>query len=259
MDKLGKQPQAKWFGDWNRNIESDVRSYVEAAKPQNAVPVLVAYNIPQRDCGSYSAGGSTDADAYMNWMWSFTRGVGFSPAMVILEPDATSSLDCLNEEDRTKRMQLLAQAIALLKKQPNTKVYLDGGNPRWHSANEMSSRLTSANIKQADGFSLNVSNFYSTEENTKYGNDLSAKLQGSRYVIDTSRNGNGPANDQQWCNPAGRALGKLPTTATGNPLVDAYLWIKAPGESDGSCNGAPGAGQWWAEYGLGLAQRATWQ
>lgn len=46
-----------------------------------------------------------------------------------------------------------------------------------------------------------------------------------------------------------------PTTATGNRLVDAYLWIKAPGESDGSCNGAPAAGIWMPEYALGLALR----
>ena len=59
-------------------------------------------------------------------------------------------------------------------------------------------------------------------------------------MIDTSRNGRGPNHDQ-WCNPPGRALGTLPTTTTGDPLIDAYLWIKAPGESDGTCrHGPPG-------------------
>ena len=41
-------------------------------------------------------------------------------------------------------------------------------------------------------------------------------------------------------------------------LADALLWVKAPGESDGSCNGGPSAGTWWTEYALGLAERATW-
>jgi endoglucanase len=40
--------------------------------------------------------------------------------------------------------------------------------------------------------------------------------------------------------------------------VDGLLWIKAPGESDGSCNGGPSAGTWWPEYALGLAERAAW-
>lgn len=46
------------------------------------------------------------------------------------------------------------------------------------------------------------------------------------------------------------------TAATADPLADAYLWIKPPGESDGACNGGPEAGAWWPEYALGLAQRA---
>jgi endoglucanase len=35
------------------------------------------------------------------------------------------------------------------------------------------------------------------------------------------------------------------------------LWIKRPGESDGTCNGGPSSGKWWPEYALGLAQLAT--
>ncbi len=79
-----------------------------------------------------------------------------------------------------------------------------------------------------------------------------------RCVIDTSRNGNGSATGGEWCNPAGRALGNTPSVSSGQPLIDAYLWIKAPGESDGTCNGGPSAGGWWADYALGLAQRAAY-
>ncbi|NEE07199.1 glycoside hydrolase family 6 protein, partial [Streptomyces sp. SID7499] len=75
--------------------------------------------------------------------------------------------------------------------------------------------------------------------------------------IDTSRNGNGPYTGgdpaESWCNPPGRALGEAPTTQTGDERVDAYLWIKRPGESDGDCKGGPKAGAWWPEYALGLA------
>jgi endoglucanase len=69
-------------------------------------------------------------------------------------------------------------------------------------------------------------------------------------VIDTSRNGNGPGDD--WCNPGGRAAGQRPTTDTGDPLVDAFLWIKRAGESDGPCNGGPAAGTFWPQYAVGL-------
>ena len=32
----------------------------------------------------------------------------------------------------------------------------------------------------------------------------------------------------------------VPTTTTGTPLLDAYLWIKVPGESDGQCSRGTG-------------------
>ena len=48
---------------------------------------------------------------------------------------------------------------------------------------------------------------------------------------------------QTWCNPPDRGLGVRPTTRTGNPLVDAYLWIKIPGESDGQCDRGTGGGK----------------
>src|SRR5699024_1645658 len=54
-----------------------------------------------------------------------------------------------------------------------------------------------------------------------------------RGVIDTSRNGNGPAEDDEWCDPPGRALGEPAGDDTASPYVDAYLWVKLPGEADG--------------------------
>jgi endoglucanase len=121
----------------------------------------------------------------------------------------------------------------------------------------MASRLSRADIAEASGFSLNVSNFFFNADNVSYGQQLSALVGGKHFIVDSGRNGLGPTADSQWCNPAGRALGTRPTTQTGNSLVDAFLWIKTPGESDGSCNGAPSAGAWMPEYALGLAQRAA--
>ncbi|HVG45729.1 MAG TPA: glycoside hydrolase family 6 protein, partial [Longimicrobium sp.] len=53
-----------------------------------------------------------------------------------------------------------------------------------------------------------------------------------------------------------QALGRAPTTRTGHPLVDAYLGVKMPGQSDGTCNGGPRAGEWWADYALELSRAA---
>jgi endoglucanase len=256
MEKIASQAQALWFGGWNSDIRADVNRAVATAASSSATPVLVAYNVPQRDCGSYSAGGSSSAPAYRAWIDAFAAGIGARKAVVILEPDALAGMDCLSTTDQGTRTDLLKYAIATFRGLGNTAVYLDAGHSRWQSAGTMASRLVGAGIKLANGFALNVSNFFATAEQIVYGNALSALVGGKHYVIDTSRNGLGPTADAQWCNPEGRALGERPTTATGNTLVDAFLWIKVPGDSDGSCNGNPAAGSWMPEYALGLAQRA---
>jgi endoglucanase len=120
----------------------------------------------------------------------------------------------------------------------------------------MAERLLGAGVAGAAGFALNVSNFVATAENVAYGRQISALVGGRHFVIDTGRNGVG--SNGEWCNPAGRALGDRPTTVTNDPLVDAFLWVKTPGESDGACGGAPSSGVWMPEYALGLAQRARY-
>jgi endoglucanase len=111
-------------------------------------------------------------------------------------------------------------------------------------------------VREIRGFSLNVSNFNPTAAEESYGDSVGALLHGKHYVIDTSRNGVGAANT--WCNPPGQALGVPPTADTGNPLVDALLWIKPPVASDGTCNGGPPAGTFWLSYALSLAANARW-
>jgi endoglucanase len=254
MNRIARQAQGVWFGDWNRSVRDDVRAVARAAASAGAVPVLVAYNIPQRDCGSYSAGGAVSADAYRAWIREFARGLAGDRAIVILEPDATASMDCLTASGRSERLGLLREAVDVLKG-AGAHVYLDAGHAFWKTAEEMAPLLRSAGIAQADGFALNVSNYHPTSANLLYGQMLSRLLAGARFVIDTSRNGIGTTDASDWCNAQDQGLGELPRTSPGPALLDAYLWIKRPGESDGTCNGGPPAGGWWADYALGLAQR----
>jgi endoglucanase len=258
LDKIAAQPQAAWFGSWNTDIAADVRALVDRAQAAGQLPVLVAYNIPQRDCGAYSAGGASSEDAYRRWIRGLADGIGARPAAVLLEPDALAGLDCLSGVDRDRRLALLRDAVAVLSAAPGVSVYLDGGHARWQPAAEMASRLRAAGVADAQGFFLNVSNFVSGSENAAYGAQVADQTDGKHFVIDTSRNGLGPAADGDWCNPSGRALGVRPGGETGVARQDANLWVKRPGESDGSCHGGPGAGQWWADYALGLAQRAAY-
>ena len=255
MDKIATQSAAKWIGNWNTNVYADVYNATTTMTAAGKVPVFVAYNIPQRDCGGLSGGNLTTANAYKTWITNFANGIGNRRAVVILEPDALAQMDCLPLSDWQPRFDLMKFAVQTFASKGRISVYLDAGNPRWKSAKTIGSRLVNAGIASATGFSLNVSNFYTTTDNIAYGTQVSSYVGGRHFIIDTGRNGLGPTADFQWCNPAGRAIGNRPTAATGNALVDAFLWIKTPGESDGACNGNPSAGTWMPEYALGLAVR----
>jgi endoglucanase len=253
MDTIANQPKAFWMGNWTADSQQAANDYVSRAAGAGKMGVIVAYNIPNRDCGSHSAGGASSHATYKSWIDGMATGIGGRRTVVIIEPDAISQLDCLDPRGKQARLDSLSYAVTKLKAS-NAVAYLDAGNKGWIGAAETAGRLARANIGAADGFSLNVSNFYTANETMPYGSDVASRLGGKHFVIDTSRSGLG-ANGE-WCNPSGRALGNLPSSSTGSALVDAYLWIKAPGESDGPCNGGPAAGNWWPEYALGLAQRA---
>lgn len=259
--KIAQQPTGEWIGP--ENPEQEARGFTEAADKAGRTALLVLYNIPHRDCGQYSQGGAADGNAYRTWIDGVAAGIGDRSATVILEPDAVLHLvdGCTKDEFHEERYDLLTGAIEKLKSLKNTKVYLDAGNAGWGHPDEIFEPLKWAGIAKADGFSVNVSNFYSTQDSITYGKQLSAKVGNKHFVIDTSRNGNGPYKDgdenERWCNPPGRSLGETPTTKTADPLVDAYLWVKRPGESDGECKGGPKAGQWWPTYALKLAEAST--
>jgi len=254
--RIAEQPQALWLGDWLRDVRGTAAARVRAARNAGSVPILVAYNIPHRDCGYHSSGGAASASAYRAWIAQLARAIGDAPAAVVLEPDALAGIDCLPKSDRAERIALIRDAVTRLSALPQTAVYIDAGNSSWIPAGRMARRLKAAGIDRARGFALNVSGFEPTARATAFGHAVSRRTGGARFVIDTSRNGVGADGGGEWCNPSGRAIGELPSTSTGDPLLDAYLWVKRPGESDGSCNDGPPAGVWWPEYALGLVQRA---
>lgn len=257
LDAIANTPQAFWV---DPAVTSDrVARYVGAAQAAGGMPMLALYAIPHRDCGSFAAGGFATAAEYRQWIDGVSAALGSSPAAVILEPDALDMADCLSPGQRDERFGLIRYGVDTLTRDPAAAVYIDAGHSRWKSADEISARLNQVGVDHARGFSLNTSNFYTTGEEIDYGEKVSGLTKGAHYVVDTSRNGAGPAPDAplNWCNPDGRALGTPPTTATAGAHADAYLWIKRPGDSDGACGrGDPGPGHFVNQYAIDLARSA---
>ncbi len=257
LDKIAKQPQALWLGEWNSNIYRTVQYNIQHAKEEGAVAAFVAYNLPHRDCGQESAGGLKGADDYKHWIRRIAAGMKDEAAIIVLEPDAIGLLtkdNCLTKDQQTERLALIKDAVWTLRQNPKAIVYIDSGHAHWDPAPVFAERLKQAGIEDANGFALNTSNYVTTEENITFGKKISGLVGGSHFVIDTSRNGTGATPDNQWCNPPGRKIGKPPTTETNDPLIDGFLWLKRPGESDGECNGGPKAGVFWMEKALEMAQ-----
>jgi endoglucanase len=343
---LATTPHAAWFANGTpEEVRRSVQKTMLQAQIEHRLPVLVAYNVPYRDCAQYSSGGATDTSAYKAWITGFARGIGSSKAMVILEPDGLGIIPynttIYGAEDWCKptvtdtagnvvpapgaspseRYAQLNYAVDTLAAfAPHAAVYLDGTHSAWLGVGEAAYRLNKAGVQRARGFFLNASNYQLTSENTQYGTWISMALAApsgapawafddkgnfhfdwlpsqydpaqnyalnyspeyaatvtsgiqslmgdsvatAAFAIDTSRNGQGPLKAApyalspynqpasvvsglsagSWCNPYGAGAGLRPTVNPGVALLDAYLWIKVPGESDGSCDIAGGARAW---------------
>ena len=341
-------PRAAWFTSGSPlDVQKAVRQTMKAATREDRIPVLVAYNIPFRDCSQYSSGGAADTASYEAWIDGFARGIGKGKADVILEPDglgiipynttiygaadwckptvidptgATVPAPGASADERYAQLQGAIATLAA--KAPNASVYIDGSHSAWLGVGEAAYRIHRAGFdpntgaRMVKGFFLDVANYQATDQLIAFGTWVSQCLEAATggaswalghfdycpsqydpatnyatvnytpafeatvtaglanmldgavatvpFVIDTSRNGRGPLdaapyggapydqpasiiaglNAGNWCNAPGAGAGLRPTASTGVPLVDAYLWIKEPGDSDGSCDIAGGARAW---------------
>lgn len=99
----------------------------------------------------------------------------------------------------------------------------------------------------------------------------------AHFVVDQGRSGVQPTKQEawgDWCNLIGTGFGTRPTTDTDNELLDAIVWGKPGGESDGTSDSsatrydshcgandalkpAPEAGTWFQDYFVQLLTNAN--
>lgn len=255
--KIFKHPSAFWFGDNpkkpKQHMEKSIRRLLNRAKPQ--LPIMVMYNIPNRDVGQHSKGGASSRERYLDFVERFARGIGNDSPIVIYEPDALPHSTLLSEEEQEWRLELMKESLEHLTNNCNGIFYIDVGHSSWLRPEEVTGLLDKVSNPKVRGFSVNVCNYRTTEESIRWGRKICKWREDDYFIVDTSRNGQGPL-DVEWCNPPGRGLGEVPTTKTKHKRCDAYLWVKIPGESDGGCNGGPKAGMFWGEQAEELVRNA---
>ena len=265
MEKIAAQPEAKRFGAFTPDVEGTVRGFLIRAAQQapGTIPILVIYRLKHVSCGGYgdSLG---ERLAYRRWIDAFARGVGSWRSVIFLEPDGLITVSCLSGVGLRTRIGELRYAGAALAALPHSVVYLDAGAADALSAGYAASaadrrdRAPQRLLPQRDALRLD-----GQQGALRQPRLASRRLQALRDQHRGERQR--PAaprsrvrfGNELLCNPPGRALGTPPTTQTGSPLADAYMWIGNPGRSSGPCHpGDPPNGTWWPSYALGLALRA---
>jgi endoglucanase len=257
FERLAAVPTGIWLTPEEHpvgDVGAHVTSVLDAADEAGRVATLVVYGIPDRDCsGGYSDGGLT-AGAYAPWVQEIATAAGtHDGVVVVLEPDGlAAAVQC---DQRERRVALLADAVDRLSRAGVT-TYVDGGHSGWVPPATMARLLREVGVEDVRGFASNVANYQAELDERAYAARLSDLVGGAHYVIDTGRDGNG--STRQWCNPAGRALGTEPGFVDDGTALDALLWVKPPGESDGECGGGPPAGEFWPERAQQLTSDSGW-
>jgi cellulose 1,4-beta-cellobiosidase len=229
------------------------------------------------------------------------------PIVVVLEPDSLGNLATnmslpMCQEARTAYKEGVVYAIKKFHL-PNVSVYLDAAHSGWLGWDDNRAKIgkifrsvvnDAGGPNMIRGFATNTSNYTSLsnrdgavlEPTNPCPNELTyvktlgktLEMYGFKnhgFIIDTSRNGKGGIRSKwgSWCNIHGAGIGERPK-AEPEPGVDAYFWVKPPGESDGvsdpsaprydpMCGGpdaaknAPQAGQWFESYFLDLVRNAN--
>jgi endoglucanase len=265
---IAATPQATWFIAADDPLAS---GYVDewaarwSASGATAAPIVL-HGLPHQDCQGDNAPGHQTVLDYKGWIDHWAQWIGGKRVTVFLEPDALAASSCLSRQLQNERFDMMSYAAKQLSQLPRTAVYEDIGASDWLSVTTAARLLKRAGIRYARGFSLDVTHYDWTVKQITYGRKLSRKVGGKHFVVNTSGNGLGPELSpprphqnryHYWCNPRGRALGPLPTSQTPSPLVDAFFWINNPGLSDGTCNGGPTVGTFWAQWALELATNSA--
>jgi cellulose 1,4-beta-cellobiosidase len=229
------------------------------------------------------------------------------PIVVILEPDSLGNLvtnmnipNCVAARDAYVNSTAYAiQKLGL----PNVSIYLDAAHAGWLGWDHHREAIikvykkvlkAAGGVDMIRGFATNVSNYthlYNRDGAAMESSDpcynemvyvkkLAVGLadhgvRNKGFIIDTSRNGKGGIRKVwgHWCNIKGAGLGERPRAAP-EPFIDAFFWVKPPGESDGisdptqprfdaecasseSAPDAPQAGVWFQSYFHELVRNAT--
>jgi len=270
LGDIASEPDAHRFYMWNMgsNVSGQVTHYLEGTQVQEpgTTVMLSTYSLVHAQCG-YTATPAMET-RYDNFIQQVAQGIGDTHVVFFLELDSLITSPCLSHQQLAIRDAELKYAVSVLEADPHVIVYLDGGAADAIPAARQAALLRGAGVAQAQGFFLNSTHFDWTSREIHYGQEISKRLGGAHFVVNTGENGRGPlvprsrvkSGNEVLCNPAGRGLGPLTlqndvAQQTDYAATDGLLWFSNPGGSGGQCvPGAPPSGTYWPAYAVMLAR-----
>jgi len=268
---LANQPVALWINSIDA-AKNKVPRWLDDARGKLAV--LVLYNLPNRDCAAAASAGELGAGDEQRYRTEVVdplaaqlRAHPDQKVAIVVEPDSLPNLVTNAKVEKCAQSDALyrnsiAYAISTLSL-PNVSLYLDAGHSGWLGWDPHRAGIAAiykdvldraGGVQKIRGFATNVSGYNPLRgddgrrlepsnpcpDELTYVEKLSADLakvgiSDKGFLIDTSRNGQAGIRSKSghWCNIEGAGLGERPRAAPA-PKVDAYFWIKVPGESDGT-------------------------
>lgn len=230
-------------GIWIKN-GTDIESVVNCAlsNSNGDAIIFVIYFNPLKNGLDVS---NIDIKGYIQDNITIANQIATNKSIIVLEPDMLC-LNINNQDNLNVANRIMKSLVSIYKTIcKNAKVYIDAGHSNWLKEEVISNLLLNSGIERSDGFSTNVGNFQSTKNELIYAQKISELTGHKRFIIDTSRNGR-PLQKNNQCvyDPPGILTGIKPTIEVNESGLDAYLWIKPPGEADGRL--AP-AGSWYID------------
>ncbi|QRW22644.1 glycoside hydrolase family 6 protein [Rhizoctonia solani] len=249
---------------------------IQKSTGKKQIVQLVVYNLPDRDCSAKASDGEFHLDnagearyeAYIKAVASQLQRYPEVSVAVSLEPDSIGNCD--GDESFGSQVRECSTSTQtppwigdIVIATPNVSLYLDGAHAGWlgwpdnlaPTASVLAEILNNAKARNPKstvrGLVTNVSNYNGLgnqeqqgRDELKYINDLAPLLTAAGYpahfLVDQGRSGNQEAarDGGDWCNFKYAGFGPRPSATTPSSLIDAIVWVKPGGESDGTSDPA---------------------
>ncbi|GIG53944.1 glycoside hydrolase family 6 protein [Demequina activiva] len=270
MGRITGTAQARWIGSWSTNdaISNYAHQVYTAAAAADRIGLIAYYGMRDYTCEE-AASDPELADFYAERSRVLVEELPGSGAQawIVLEPALVASLGSCEGDPRGAWVADAAATFA----DAGAAVYLDAGVVDDPAA--IAASLASLDLESVAGIAVGTNGYRAVSEQLAAGEAVLAALAdagvdvdaprsgpdpgepGLGLIVDTSRSAV-PVEAPEPCNPPEAGIG-VPPRLVGAGALDAYVWIKRVGESDGACNGGPTRGQFSQALALQLARNGS--